>query len=772
MSDSQNASLPPPDNGLPVGRLVPVGAGLPSTRNPYSAPGGYGGTPDAEGGFIPDLLEYWRIVNKRKWLILSIVGACVSLGVLTTLMQTPMYTATVRLQIDRNVAKVVEGGSTTPAVENLDTDFLKTQYELLQTRTMAERVTSALNLGEDENFLQRRDLLASFGKIRSWLKLDEDVGNTKLSRESRATRIILDNRSIRPVVGSRLVDVIILDASAARATLIANTFAEAFVASTIDKRFEANAYAKTFLDDQSRQLKTRLEESEKILLDFAEKEQIIIVNEKSSIAESNLAAANTALGMIVSERTKNEQIWKQVEPSVSIDLPQFLGNPVIAGLRANRNALVSEYQEKLQTFKPAYPLMMEISNKIKEIDRQLGVETKSIKASLKGAFETSAQQEEQTRKQIEKLREEVLDLQKRSIQYNTLKRDVDTNRSLYNSLLQRFKEVDIAGGVGANNVFIVDKAIQSRIPSSPVLSRALLVSLFLGLFAGLGTAYILEMLDDTVRSVDETERISGLTTLGVIPKVKNGSTTEAEILDPRSPLSEAYRSLSTSLQFTTDSGLPKSLLITSAGPSEGKSITSLAIARHFATVGLKVLLVDADLRKPSLHTKLGADNSRGLSNYLTGACTPPEAMQATTTPNLTFISTGPLPPNAADLLGSPRLLSLLSVGLEVFDLIVLDGPPVMGLADAQLLASAAAATIFVIGSGQARTGAVRVALKRLEMARAPIIGTVLTKFDSRIAAYGDGYGYGGGYGGYGGYGYGGQPSASETPRLPPEKVAG
>ena len=419
--------------------------------------------------------------------------------------------------------------------------------------------------------------------------------------------------------------------------------------------------------------------------------------------------------------------------SPAIDLPQFLNNGVIVGLRAQRNVLASEYQDKLQTFKPAYPTMVELNNRIHEIDRQLAVEVKTIKAALKGAYDASISQEAETKKQIDELRLEVLDLQKRSIQYNSLKREVDTNRSLYNGLLQRFKEVDIAGGVGTNNVFVVDRAIVPGAPSSPNLSRALLLSFALGLGAGLAAALGLERLDDTISSPEEIERATGLTTLGIIPKVGRGSTVEAETEDPRSALSEAYRSLCTSLQFTTDSGLPKSLLITSSGPSEGKSVTALSIARHFAALGLKVLLIDADMRNPSMHKKLGLDNGTGLSNYLTGACTPPEAMQSTTTANLAFMATGPLPPNAADLLGSPRLLSLLTIGLEVFDLIVLDGPPVMGLADAQLLSNSAAASIFVVGAGQVRTGAVRGALKRLEIARAPIIGAVLTKYDARGA---------------------------------------
>ena len=235
------------------------------------------------------------------------------------------------------------------------------------------------------------------------------------------------------------------------------------------------------------------------------------------------------------------------------------------------------------------------------------------------------------------------------------------------------------------------------------MSRALLLAFFLGLGAGLAAAYMLEQFDDTVRSPEEIERVTGLATLGIIPKVGVDAAAEEELADPRSALSEAYRSLCTALQFTTESGLPKTLVVTSAGPAEGKSITSLAIARHFATHGHEgaagrcrhaqsVAAQEARLRQRHRPQQLPD-----------GACTPPEAFQATAIANLAFMASGPLPPNAADLLGNARLMSLLSVGLEVFDLIVIDGPPVMGLADAPLLSNAAAATVFVVGAGQARS---------------------------------------------------------------------
>ena len=724
-------------------RLVPAESAGPVVRDGYGGYyGGYGAGLDEQDSFGQDLLEYWRIFYKRRWLILSIVVTSVVLALLVTMMMTPLYTATVRIQIDREPPKVLEGGNVVPTEGGSNFDYLKTEYELLQSRAIAERVTSSLRLAENEDFLKPRSF-PLIGAVRSLFQPPHDERPDKAALKRAAIDVVLTNLTVRPVPGSRLVDVSYTDPVPERAQRIAAAYAEAYIAANLDKRFQANAYAKTFLEDQITQLKLRLEESERKMLEFAEREQIVIVTEKASIAENNLASANAALGQLISERIKNEKLWKQVADADSMNVPQVLTNSVVDGLRARRNELVAEYQQKLEIFKPTFPAMLEISSKIKEIDRQLANEVQAIKASLKAAYETSLSQEQAMRQQVEKLRAEVLDLQKRSIQYNILKREVDTNRALYNGLLQRFKEVDIAGGVGANNVFVVDRAQVPKRPSSPRKGRALLLALALGLGIGLGTAYLLEQLDDTIRTPEEIERLAGLATLGVIPKVANDQALVADFADPRSAISEAYRSLCTALQFATDSGLPKSILITSATPSEGKTITALAIARHFATMGQKVLLVDADLRMPSLHVRLGLDGSMGLSDYLTGACTPPEVMQRSDITNLTFMASGPLPPNAADLLGSSRVLSLLSIGLEVFDLIVLDGPPVMGLADAQLLSSSAAATVFVVGAGQARTGVIRGALKRLQLARGVLVGAVLTKFDAKQAGYGYGYGYGG-----------------------------
>jgi polysaccharide biosynthesis transport protein len=764
MTDAPGAS---PERGF--ARLVPVPAAAPQqlgpVRDAYAGPGYPCITPKDESDLARDLLQYWRIAAKRMWLILAIVGSALGLGLTATLMQTPLYTATVRLQIDREAAKVVEQGSIAAPESGVGMEFLKTQYELLQGRSMAERVVAQLQLDEDTEFLRKQG-----GSPIAWLlgtvSRNEPAAAGGADARRKATERVQDAADVKPVPNSRLVDVAFTHARPELAQKVANAYGDAFIAANLDKRFAANAYAKTFLEDQLKQLKIRLEESEQAVLHFAEREQIVDVTNKASIAENNLSAANVALGTLISERIRNEELYRQVEKSKAIDLPQLLTNSVIDGLRSKRNDLATDYQEKLETFKPNYPAMVQLANKVREIDRQLAREVATIRSSLKGAYQSSLNQEVEMKGRIEELRAEVLDLQKRGISFNSLKHEAETNRGLYNSLLQRYKEVDIAAGVGSNNVFIVDPAVEPRSPSSPRLARSLLLSLALGLALGLGLAYLMERIDDRIRSPEEVEQLSGLATLGVIPNIDAEIALELE--DPRSAASEAYRSLATALTFSTDSGAPRSLAITSAGPSEGKSTTAIAVARHFAAMGLKVLLIDADLRKPSLHTKLGADNSVGLSNYLTGAVAPPDAMQATNHPNLAFMPSGPLPPNAADLLSGTRIFSLISVGLEVFDMIILDAPPVMGLADAQLLSNAASATMFVVGAGQARTGTLRNALRRLQLTRGVVIGSVMTKYDSKAAGYGYGYGYGG-YSGYG-YGYGveaysyGKPAA-DTPRL-------
>lgn len=728
--------------------LEPDGRSLVKTNGPSELavpargypPAGYAQAPtaDGEGDLAQDLLYYLRIVLKRKWLIASVALLALTLGTLYTLMQTPLYSASARVQIDQQGLQVVENQNLGVGVSDLRTEIL-----LLRSRALAERVVSTLQLDAEPGFGAPRTVSLK-QRVKAFVGGDDGERSipSPIARRARATSVVLGNVSIQPVRGSKLVDIVYTDPSPDRAQRIANAYAEAFVASKMDKRFQANAFAKTFLEDQLAQLKIRLQQAQDKLVAAAEEEQIVEIGSKSSIVEANYAAANEELNKITAERIKQEQLLRQVEADANVNLPQLQASGTITELRKKRNELVQEYQEKLGTFKPRYPEMVKLNKQIAELDRQINEEAQTMRGTLRASYESLKNQEQEMLKRVTDLRAQVLDLQKRSIRHDILQREVETTRSMYNNLLNRLKQVDVASGVSSNNVFIVDRARKPGSPSQPNMRINLAMALVLGLGLGFGGAFLLEILDDRVRIPEELEEVTGLSTLGIIPALPSAEDFELQMSDPRSGISEAYRSMATALQFSTEAGLPRTIYLTSAGPSEGKSSSSIAIARHFATMGMKVLLIDADLRKPSLHAKLGYDNSIGLSNYLTGAMTPPETFQDTDTPNLTLMASGPLPPNAADLLGGTRIYSLLSVGLEVFDLIVIDGPPLLGLADAQLLSSAASATVFVVGAGQQRKGPIRNALRRLSMSRARVVGAVLTKFDAKATGYGYGYGYG------------------------------
>ncbi|ADH90500.1 capsular exopolysaccharide family [Ancylobacter novellus DSM 506] len=743
------------DEGVEGGRPGAGERNLPAPMEPRNVPAmresyGYGvaGYPDyAEESELAATLRYFiGIAWKWRTLILGTAGAFLAIGLAYSFLATPLYSANVRIQIDREPGKIVDNGTMAPA-ELGGAEFQKTQYELLKSRGMSERVVASLALDQNASFTG-----GSTGLLRGMIDLfsassePTDEAEQQDKARSQAVRRIQNGVDIKPVPASRLVDIVYTDPSPLRAASIANAYADAYVASNLDKRFEASAYAKVFLEDQIKQLKLRLEESERGMIAFAERENMVQTNDKVSIAESNLAAANAALGQLISNRIRDEETWKQVENATAINLPQLLTNSVIDGLRTQRNELKRDYEEKLETFKPGYPAMMEISKKIAETDRQLATEVATIRNSLKAAYESSVNQEAQMRQRIDELRADVLDLQKKSVQYGILQREAETNRNLYNDLLQRYKEVDVASGVGTNNVFIVDRALPPNSPSHPRILLIAAGSLFLGLLAGFGSANLIELLDDRIRTPEDAEKSTGLPILGIIPKASFPNGLLPELANPRSGVAEAYRSLATSLQFTTDTGLPRTIVVTSAQATEGKSSTAIAVARHFAVTGKRVLIIDADLRRPSLHTKLGHDNAVGLTNCLTGMATLHDVVQPTDIPNLWFLASGPLPPNAADILGGTHVFSLISVGLEMYDLIIFDSPPMLGLADAQLLGAAASATIFVVGAGDARRGMLRGALRRLQMARAMTIGLVLTKFDSRQSSYGYGHAYGYGYG--------------------------
>jgi polysaccharide biosynthesis transport protein len=727
------------------------------------------------------IFTYLGLALKYRWLILTCCTVALAIGFVVTFTTTPIYRATVSIQIDRQAAKIVK-------MDTQDTDFgdsyrfYETQYDLLRSRMLAERVASDLNLASESGFVDPPSSSA-WRKLRSLIlpsantkTESKDNGNagTLEQRKAAAAGMVQGGLSVEAVRDSNLVRISFDGPSAEWAARIANGVAESYVTSNLDRRYGASAYARNFLKERLEELKLKLEESEKALVAYAAEKELIgdvkAINKEGkesgqSLADSDLAALNAALQGVITERIHAQEMWEQANNSKDIGLPQLLDDSAIKTLRQQRVTLMADYQNKLSTFKPDYPDMLRLKAQISQIDQETRSAADVIKQSLKAHYESALQQEVLLKKKMEETKHGVLETRNKEIQYNILKREADTNRTLYDGLLQQYKDMGVAGAVGTNNVAVVDRAQVPGGPYKPNLRSNLLKWLGFGVIAAALAIVLFELLDDTFKSPEEIEEQLGLAVLGIIP-ISDGNIL-ADLNGPSNPIAEAFRSFRTALQFSTDQGAPKSIVVTSAQPGEGKSTTALALAVNFAHLGMKVLLIDADLRNPSQHRNLARNNGAGLTNYLAGLAMPESIFQKTDIDGLYFMASGPLPPNPAELLAGSKMLALLSTASEKMDAIIIDSPPILGLADAPLLASIAAGTLLVIATGATRRSVVKTALKRLHFARARMVGALMNKFDFRSNYGYSGYGYG--YGDHAAleyYGYGQKKALAQVEQSP------
>jgi capsular exopolysaccharide synthesis family protein len=689
-----------------------------------------------------DLAVYWRLALKHRILILSCFFGALAIGAALTLLMTPVYTARTTLQIDREAARVFSSEETPKEAFVGGEEFFQTQYGLLRSRSLAERVVENLGLASSDGALQ------SLGVEP--LPASGSAADQAARRRQVALSIVQANLSVTPVRGSRLVAVGFDNPDPVLAARIANGFAENFIQSNLDRKFESSKYAREFLEERIAQTKDRLEAAERQLVAYAANQQIINITEpgeggadggsSQSLTASNLVALNGALGEARAARVAAEERWRSARNADLMTLPEVLSNPSIQRLTEQRALLDAQYRQKLSVYQADYPEMVRLKAEIEEADGQIQTIAANVRSSIQSQYEIAANQERSLQAQVTGLTGDVLDLRGRSVQYNILQRELDTTRTLYEGLLQRYKEVSVTGGITTNNISIVDAATPPRAPSKPNLIINIALAALLGLGLGVVAALVMEALDETIATPDDAEKKLGIPVLGVVPLLDKGQTTASALADIRSGFSEAYYSLRTALQFSTPDGAPSSFLVTSARPAEGKSTTGYAIALNLARVGRRVLLVDGDLRNPSMHRVVGVENERGMSNLLSGSADLESVVQRTRENNLFFIPCGPLPPNPAELWGGDRLRQFLADARNNFDHVVIDGPPVLGFADAPLLAAVVGGVLFVVEARGTRRGQARGALRRLQVGRAHLLGVVLTKFNAKSASYG-GYDY-------------------------------
>ncbi len=710
-----------PHNGS-ISPFAP-GANLPSTglRDLVLA------APVAQTQSHVSISEIWRVIVKWWWLIAGIVIACVLAAFGISMMIEPVFRARTTLEVNREGIQPVQMGELQP-LHMQDREFLNTQAGLLQSRQLAERVARSLNLANNPAVVSQ--------------EIDPR------SREAVAIGIVGGSAKVEPVRDSRLLTLTVEHTNPELAARIANSYTENFIRSSLERRFEANSYARNFLEQRLAQTRRRLEDSERQLVAYAQRQGIVTMNVDSGsgqggrseqpIDAASLAAVNQSLQQARTDRIAAEQRFRQAQANRTTT--EVLANPTVQALTAQRAQLQAEYQEKLGIFQPEYPLMVQYRARIQALDNSISQETRNVSSSLRSELAAAQARENALSSRVESLKSGLLNLRQRSIQYTILQREVDTNRALYDTLLQRYREVGVAGGVGQNIISVVDRAEIPGGPFKPNLPLNILIGLFAGLVLGFGSAFALEWMDDTIKTPDDVTSKLGLAPLGVIPVAGKSDAPAERLDDSRSNLAEAYQSVRTALQFSTEHGVPKSLVLTSTRAGEGKSTSALSIARAIATLNSTVLLIDGDMRKPTFRGP--SSQAAGLSSLLAGSDDLEACIHPTSHENLFLLPAGKVPPNPAELLANGRLAWLMERVRGMFDHIVVDGPPVLGLADSPLLASHCEGTIMVIEAGLIRRAAAVNSVQRLRAVEANLMGGVLTKFNATKSGYGYGYGYG------------------------------
>jgi succinoglycan biosynthesis transport protein ExoP len=696
--------------------------------------------------------EYLSIANRRKWLILGTVVAFLIAGLLVTLLMTPLYKTSAILEIQRENRNFAEVKGSEQAQASADNEFYQTQYGLLKSRVLAERIARSLRLGDDPVFFEKFGVKPSEDLFENGRPIQTAAARS--ARIKAAGNLILARMDVEPERMSRLVEISFTSPDPELSKRVVDAWSTNFIQSTLERRYSATSYARNFLEERLKQLRIRIDESERALVNYASQQNIVNIpgstdsngqtTGERSLVVDDLANLNRELAQATAERVSAESRLNSGGAT-----KEQLDNTANSTLRTRRAELAADYARMLQQFDPAYPPAKALQAQIRSIDVALKGEGSRVDAVLRQTYQASLSREQQLAAQVNKLTGRVLDFRRRSIQYNILQREVDTNRQLYDALLQRYKEIGVAGGVGVNNIAVVDDAELPVAPDRPRPLFNMALALFAGLVVGAALALVFEQIDEGLTDPIEVEDALGLPLIGVTPKLPNDKPVVA-LDDPKSMLTEAYASIAANLGFATSHGIPRTLAITSARAAEGKSSTSYAIARSIARTSKSVLLIDADMRSPSVHVLLEQPLGEGLSNFLAGANDIDRLIRSTEITGLSVISAGPQPPSTPELLSGDRLRTLLERMGEQFDHIVLDLPPVMGLADAPLIASQVEGTLVITAAHSTHKNVARLAIGRLRSAHAHLLGVVLTMFDAKQASYGYGYGYG--YGN--GYGYG------------------
>ncbi|HHL19227.1 MAG TPA: polysaccharide biosynthesis tyrosine autokinase [Thiothrix sp.] len=715
-----------------------------------------------------DLKAIFSIIFKHKKTILFSVILAAIITFLYTSTMIPIYRATVSIKIDAEADTLAQYDNVFKEKE-VDRNFHSTQYDLLQSRVLARRVIDKLELedslrkigemkpfysgyfAEVKAFFSQKIIQPIFGNTSVLESVSSGQNEAREEWEAKmGTRPIelafLEKLSLSPSKRSNILEINYDSYDPQLAAASVNTLAEEFIQMNLQGGAESSAYAKEYLVKQLVIAKRSLQESEAKLASYAREKNIISTGEGESIVGKELKGLSDAYIEAQKDFITAESEYEQRKKASG--RLRTMDNPVIQQLKKRQGELEAQYQQQLQLYKPAFPAMIQLKHEIADLGRQLEAESKNIDKNVKNDLEAkylaAKQKAEKLLKELKDKKTELLGQQDKSIGYSTLQREVKTNRELYDSLLQRKKEVDIAEGVVRNNVSIIDPAFVPYRKHSPNTMQNMLIGTMLGLMLGMAIAFIRESFDVRIHNTDDLEDISDLPVLGIFPFVKGknkkkGRSAEGAILlteNPQSTEYEAFCSLVTNLGYIGSQGeIPKIIHVTSSAPAEGKSNVAINTASILAESNLKVLLIDADLRKPRVDSYLGIQVENGLAEYLVNRCQIDDVISDSAIENLSIITAGVPVPSPVKLLAEDRMIELLEYAGEEYDHIIIDSPPVLGLADALILSNRSDVTLFVVASDETKRPHLLDALKRLRLGYGNVAGFILTKVKSSKSDY-------------------------------------
>jgi|YelNatPaOPRAMG01_1025707.scaffolds.fasta_scaffold00006_162 capsular exopolysaccharide synthesis family protein len=671
------------------------------------------------------LHDYLRIIVKRRWTILAVSGAVLALAALKTFTATPIYRATIQILIERNPPRVLDSQAQ-PIYDFYGEEFYQTQYKLLESRALGKKVADKLNLRNRPPYSQ----------MFARLPADADQ-NTKQRLEENLIEVILGGLQVEPVKASSLVNVSYSGPDPKFAAEVANALGEAFIEQSLDLRFAASQEAAKWLEKKLAEARQKLEESEAKLNRYKREHNIVALEDKESITSQKLEQINKELVAAQTKRMEAETRFREVEAGQPI--AEVMNNPLIQALKTAEAKLITEQSELSKKYGENHPRMIQIAQELAATRGKINAEMAVVKQTIKNEYNMAKAQEANLKKALEDQKTVTQDQSDMGIQYRVLLRDVETNRALYDNMLKSLKTTTATENVPATNIRIVYPALIPEAPILPRTGRDLLMGAGFGLVLGLGLALFLENLDTTIKTPEEVEEYLEIPSLAMIPHIETaanpGEAPELVVFHGHQPLaSEAYRVLRTNILFSSPGQAPRSLLITSTVPMEGKTLTTANLATAMAKAEGDVLLIDADLRRPTLHQLLNVPREPGLSNYLVGDLDEPPLV-ATLVPHLFLLPSGAIPPNPSELLGSERMQQLLNLVQERFVRTILDSPPLISVTDAAILSTMVSGVLLVIKAEHVARKAARDAKNHLTELHVRILGAVLNDVPLQRESY-------------------------------------